>query len=235
MKRGAWGWGLAAVVAVLLLVVTLSPRSRADELSLTDFTAALRAGQVQSAQIQYQGNTALLTVLLEDGRPGGTPYRTRTLANDPAITLSRLQQAGVEVTYAPTSRLSLLALFSGLLTGLLIVGLLLLLFRNRGGGGGDAAGQFGKSKAAVVSEGQIKLTFQDVAGCDEAKADLQEVVDFLRHPERYHLLGARIPHGVLLVGPPGSGKTLLAKAVAGEAKVPYFSISGSDFVEMFVG
>ncbi|MFC0617796.1 ATP-dependent metallopeptidase FtsH/Yme1/Tma family protein, partial [Deinococcus budaensis] len=226
MKRGAWGWGLAAVVAVLLLVVTLSPRSRADELSLTDFTAALRAGQVQSAQIQYQGNTALLTVLLEDGRPGGTPYRTRTLANDPAITLSRLQQAGVEVTYAPTSRLSLLALFSGLLTGLLIVGLLLLLFRNRGGGGGDAAGQFGKSKAAVVSEGQIKLTFQDVAGCDEAKADLQEVVDFLRHPERYHLLGARIPHGVLLVGPPGSGKTLLAKAVAGEAKVPYFSISG---------
>ncbi|MPY68446.1 AAA family ATPase, partial [Deinococcus sp. SDU3-2] len=79
------------------------------------------------------------------------------------------------------------------------------------------------------------LTFADVAGCDEAKSDLQEVVDFLRHPERYHLLGARIPHGVLLVGPPGSGKTLLAKAVAGEARVPYFSISGSDFVEMFVG
>ncbi|WP_034360793.1 ATP-dependent metallopeptidase FtsH/Yme1/Tma family protein, partial [Deinococcus phoenicis] len=94
---------------------------------------------------------------------------------------------------------------------------------------------FGKSKAAVIAEGQVKLTFQDVAGCDEAKQDLQEVVDFLRHPERYHQLGARIPHGVLLVGPPGSGKTLLAKAVAGEAKVPYFSISGSDFVEMFVG
>ncbi|GBF08266.1 ATP-dependent metalloprotease FtsH, partial [Deinococcus aerius] len=86
-----------------------------------------------------------------------------------------------------------------------------------------------------IAEGQVKLTFQDVAGCDEAKQDLQEVVDFLRHPERYHQLGARIPHGVLLVGPPGSGKTLLAKAVAGEAKVPYFSISGSDFVEMFVG
>ncbi|MFC5850276.1 ATP-dependent metallopeptidase FtsH/Yme1/Tma family protein, partial [Deinococcus petrolearius] len=94
---------------------------------------------------------------------------------------------------------------------------------------------FGKSKAAIVSEGQIKLSFADVAGCDEAKQDLQEVVDFLRQPEKYHQLGARIPHGVLLVGPPGSGKTLLAKAVAGEAKVPYFSISGSDFVEMFVG
>ncbi|PIG94332.1 ATP-dependent metallopeptidase FtsH/Yme1/Tma family protein, partial [Deinococcus sp. UR1] len=88
---------------------------------------------------------------------------------------------------------------------------------------------------AVISEGQIKLNFTDVAGCDEAKQDLQEVVDFLRHPEKYHQLGARIPHGVLLVGPPGSGKTLLAKAVAGEARVPYFSISGSDFVEMFVG
>ncbi|OWL93523.1 cell division protein FtsH, partial [Deinococcus indicus] len=98
-----------------------------------------------------------------------------------------------------------------------------------------AAGTFGKSKAAVISEGQIKLNFTDVAGCDEAKQDLQEVVDFLRHPEKYHQLGARIPHGVLLVGPPGSGKTLLAKAVAGEARVPYFSISGSDFVEMFVG
>ena len=111
----------------------------------------------------------------------------------------------------------------------------MLLLRRNNGGGTDAASNFGKSKAAIISEGQIKLTFADVAGCDEAKQDLQEVVDFLRQPEKYHLLGARIPHGVLLVGPPGSGKTLLAKAVAGEAKVPYFSISGSDFVEMFVG
>ncbi|MBB6100194.1 cell division protease FtsH, partial [Deinobacterium chartae] len=94
---------------------------------------------------------------------------------------------------------------------------------------------FGKSRAHVLSEGSIKLTFQDVAGCDEAKNDLAEIVEFLKSPERFHALGARIPHGVLLVGPPGSGKTLLAKAVAGEARVPYFSISGSDFVEMFVG
>jgi cell division protease FtsH len=232
MKRGAWGWVLAGVAAaVLLLIVTASPRSRAGDLTLTDFTAALRAGQVREAVVQPQNNTALLTVRLDDGQE----YRTRTLALDPAITLARLQAAGVEVRYAATSRLSLFTLFSALLTGLLIIGLLLLLFRNRGGGSGDAAGQFGKSKASVIAEGQIKLSFQDVAGCDEAKADLQEVVDFLRHPERYHQLGARIPHGVLLVGPPGSGKTLLAKAVAGEAKVPYFSISGSDFVEMFVG
>ncbi|MFC4456729.1 ATP-dependent metallopeptidase FtsH/Yme1/Tma family protein, partial [Deinococcus sonorensis] len=97
------------------------------------------------------------------------------------------------------------------------------------------ASQFGRSKATVHAEGQVKVTFAEVAGCDEAKQDLAEVVDFLKHPERYHTLGARIPHGILLVGPPGSGKTLLARAVAGEARVPYFSISGSDFVEMFVG
>lgn len=176
---------------------------------------------------------------IERRKPGnqaaqGGDYRTRTLPADPAIGLASLQAAGVSVTYAPASRLNVLTLISGLLTLALIGGLVMLLMR-RSSGGTDAAGQFGKSKAAIISEGQIKLTFADVAGCDEAKQDLQEVVDFLRQPEKYHQLGARIPHGVLLVGPPGSGKTLLAKAVAGEAKVPYFSISGSDFVEMFVG
>ncbi|GAA5513141.1 ATP-dependent zinc metalloprotease FtsH [Deinococcus carri] len=232
MKRAAWGWGLAAgAVVVLLLINAVSPRSQTGDLSVTEFVSALRTGQIQSANVQYQSNTVLLDGLLKSGGH----YRTRTLVSDPVVALNRLQAAGVSVTYAPANRLSPLALFSGLLTTLLIVGLLLLLFRNRGGGGTDAASSFGKSKAAVISEGQVKLTFQDVAGCDEAKQDLQEVVDFLRHPERYHQLGARIPHGVLLVGPPGSGKTLLAKAVAGEARVPYFSISGSDFVEMFVG
>ncbi|WP_272975992.1 ATP-dependent zinc metalloprotease FtsH [Deinococcus geothermalis] len=232
MKRASWGWGLAAAVVLLLLLINVaSPRGHSGELSLNDFTNALQTRQVQSATVQFQNNTALLTGTLKSGEP----YTTRTLASDPAIQMDRLQAAGVDVTYAPAARLNFLTLLSGLLTLLLIVGLLLLLFRQRGGGSTDAAGTFGKSRAAVISEGQVKLTFQDVAGCDEAKQDLQEVVDFLRHPERYHQLGARIPHGVLLVGPPGSGKTLLAKAVAGEAKVPYFSISGSDFVEMFVG
>ncbi len=231
VKRGAWGWALAAAVgALLLLIIVLSPRSRPDELGLDDLAAALRAGEVQTLTVQIQNNTALLTGRLDDGES----FQTRTLAADPLIALPRLEAAGVEVTYAAPPRLSVITLVSGLLTGLLIVALLVLLFR-RPGGGDNAAGNFGKSKAAVISEGQIKLTFADVAGCDEAKSDLQEVVDFLRHPERYHQLGARIPHGVLLVGPPGSGKTLLAKAVAGEARVPYFSISGSDFVEMFVG
>ncbi|MEF2279722.1 ATP-dependent metallopeptidase FtsH/Yme1/Tma family protein, partial [Deinococcus sp. YIM 134068] len=232
MKRATWGWGLgAAVIALLLIISLVAPRGRPNELPLEDFTAALRAGDVATASVQYQNNTALLTGELGSGQN----YRTRTLAADPAVTLARLQAAGVNVSYASSTRLSPLAVLSGLLTLLLIVGLVVLLLRGRQNGGTDAASTFGKSKAAVISEGQIKLTFADVAGCDEAKQDLQEVVDFLRQPERYHQLGARIPHGVLLVGPPGSGKTLLAKAVAGEAKVPYFSISGSDFVEMFVG
>ncbi|GGS29770.1 ATP-dependent zinc metalloprotease FtsH [Deinococcus knuensis] len=231
MKRPAWLWGLG-IAALLLVVVGLSlPREQGDELNLTDFTAALNGGQVSSAVIAYQNGTAQLSGQLQDGRR----YRTRTLAADPALNLEALQRSGVTVSYVAPSRLSVLGILSVVLTVALIGGLIVLLMRGRQSGGTDATGNFGKSRAAVISEGQIKLNFTDVAGCDEAKQDLQEVVDFLRHPEKYHQLGARIPHGVLLVGPPGSGKTLLAKAVAGEARVPYFSISGSDFVEMFVG
>ena len=102
-------------------------------------------------------------------------------------------------------------------------------------GGGAKALSFGKARARLISEKQNKITFQDVAGVDEAKEELQEVVEFLKYPEKFAALGARIPRGVLLVGPPGTGKTLLARAVAGEAGVPFFSISGSEFVEMFVG
>src|SRR5690606_13236167 len=116
----------------------------------------------------------------------------------------------------------------------LFVGLWMFLIRRMGGAGGGLL-QIGKSKARVYVETDIKVTFDDVAGVDEAKAELQEIVDFLRNPPEYGRLGGRLPKGVLLVGPPGAGKTLLARAVAGEAKVPFFSISGSEFVEMFVG
>ena len=107
--------------------------------------------------------------------------------------------------------------------------------RQMQGGGGRGAMSFGKSKARLLGEDQIKTTFADVAGCDEAKEDVSELVDFLRDPSKFQKLGGKIPKGVLMVGPPGTGKTLLAKAIAGEAKVPFFTISGSDFVEMFVG
>ncbi|WP_415831333.1 ATP-dependent metallopeptidase FtsH/Yme1/Tma family protein, partial [Deinococcus frigens] len=216
MKKLPWGWGLLAGVLLVLVVVSLTlPRGGGNDITLTDFAASVRGGQVQSANITFQNGTALVTGQLQ----GGQEYRTRTLANDPLIELARLQGRGVTVAYAAPSRLSVFGVLSVLLTLALIVGLVILLLRSRQTSGTDAASNFGKSKAAVIAEGQIKLNFTDVAGCDEAKQDLQEVVDFLRQPEKYHLLGARIPHGVLLVGPPGSGKTLLAKAVAGEAKV----------------
>ena len=226
-----WGWALLALTGgLLVLVLSGSPRSQ-SELNVNDFTQAVRTQQVKTADISFQNGTALVTGRLTSG----LPYRARTLPADPVLKLGTLEGRGVTVTSLPPPRISVLGALSVLLTLALIGGLIALLVRSRNGGNNDAASSFGKSKAAIISEGQIKLTFADVAGCDEAKQDLQEVVEFLRQPEKYHQLGARIPRGVLLVGPPGSGKTLLAKAVAGEAKVPYFSISGSDFVEMFVG
>ena len=124
-------------------------------------------------------------------------------------------------------------LFSWLPLVLFLVAWMFMLRQMQGGG--SAALRFGKSKARVLMESQTKVTFKDVAGCDEAKQELQEIIEFLKEPQKFQRLGGRIPKGALLLGPPGSGKTLLAKAVAGEAGVPFFSMSGSDFVEMFVG
>ncbi|MCL3028920.1 AAA family ATPase, partial [Klebsiella pneumoniae] len=120
---------------------------------------------------------------------------------------------------------------------LVIIAVFMFFMRQMQGGGGGRGGpmSFGKSKARLLSEDQVKTTFADVAGCDEAKEEVSELVEFLRDPGKFQRLGGRIPRGVLMVGPPGTGKTLLAKAIAGEAKVPFFTISGSDFVEMFVG
>ena len=129
----------------------------------------------------------------------------------------------------------LLHLFINWFPMLLILGVWFFLMRQMQGGGGRGAMSFGRSRARLLGEDQVKVTFADVAGVDEAKEEVKELVDFLRDPAKFQNLGGRIPRGVLLVGPPGTGKTLLAKAVAGEAKVPFFTISGSDFVEMFVG
>jgi len=118
---------------------------------------------------------------------------------------------------------------------LLLIGVWIFFMRQMQGGGGKGAMSFGKSKARMLSEDQVKTSFADVAGCDEAKEEVSELVQYLREPRRFQKLGGKIPTGILLVGPPGTGKTLLAKAIAGEANVPFFSISGSDFVEMFVG
>jgi len=163
--------------------------------------------------------------------PERTPFRT-VRVEDPEL-LAAVEAAGVDYTGARPS------LLPQLLLTLLPIGLLLLLwlglFRRMGAGSSQAVLSFGKSKARLVAESDVGVTFADVAGCDEAKTELAEIVEFLRRPERFTTLGAKIPKGVLLTGPPGTGKTLLARAVAGEAKVPFFSLSGSDFVEMFVG
>jgi cell division protease FtsH len=118
---------------------------------------------------------------------------------------------------------------------LLLIGVWIFFMRQMQGGGKGGAFSFGKSKARMMDETNNTVTFADVAGCDEAKEEVNEIVDFLKDPSKFQKLGGRIPRGVLMVGPPGTGKTLLARAIAGEAKVPFFSISGSDFVEMFVG
>ena len=239
MKQGNWVWWLlAAVIAVIVVVSVAAPRPQDNEVPLSSFARALNAGEVQDVTIDFDGAVAQLSGSYTAAHKGAATFETRTLISDPLIDLANLNGKLAEdgrVRIAPQNRLNWFQLLSTVLTAALIGVLLLFLLRGNRGGGGDAAGNFGKSRAHLLAEGSIKVSFADVAGCDEAKADLQEVVEFLRSPERFHQLGARIPHGILLVGPPGSGKTLLAKAVAGEAKVPYFSISGSDFVEMFVG
>ena len=150
--------------------------------------------------------------------------------------LTTLMNRNVKVTGEPLEGQSLLTqIFVSWFPMLLLIGLWIFFMRQMQGGGGKGAMSFGKSKARMLTEDQIKTTFADVAGCDEAKEEVSELVEYLRDPGRFQKLGGKIPKGILMVGPPGTGKTLLAKAIAGEAKVPFVTISGSDFVEMFVG
>ncbi|WP_045233910.1 ATP-dependent zinc metalloprotease FtsH [Deinococcus pimensis] len=214
------------VLRSLVLTALLStPVLAQDQYSVGQFFKDLDRGEISTVQVDAYGNAHVEV-------RGGSPQNT-VIPTSPDV-LGRIRASGAELTVVGGGRSFgwIVQLLPVILTGLI----LFVFWRSmRGGGGGGASNTFGRSRAHVFSEGQVKVTFTDVAGCDEAKTDLQEVVEFLRSPERFHSLGARIPHGILLVGPPGSGKTLLAKAVAGEARVPYFSISGSDFVEMFVG
>ena len=150
--------------------------------------------------------------------------------------VSDLLKYGVQVNAKPEEEQSvLMQIFISWFPMLLLIGVWIFFMRQMQGGGRGGAFSFGKSRARLLDESNNTITFADVAGCDEAKEEVQELVDFLRDPTKFQKLGGRIPRGVLMVGSPGTGKTLLAKAIAGEAKVPFFSISGSDFVEMFVG
>jgi len=222
---------LALVFGVLLLQSLLLQSGTVRDLPYSEFQLLLEQGRLQDIEVAEDR----ITGRFEPPLDGQERFTTRRV--DPAIA-EELAARGVEFRGAPGPS-PLASLFSWLLPILVFFGLWLLLFRGilqrQDGGGLGGFMSIGRSKAKVYMETGVKVGFEDVAGVDEAKAELQEIVDFLREPESYGRLGARIPKGILLVGPPGTGKTLLARAVAGEAGVPFFSINGSEFVEMFVG
>ncbi len=219
------------VIAVVLMSVFQSfgpGENNGRAVDYTTFVQEVGQGQVQEAT--FKGEEITFT-----RRGGGSRYVTYMPVYDQKL-LDDLINQNVKVQGTPPEEQSLLStIFISWFPMILLIGVWIFFMRQMQGGGGKGAMSFGKSKARMMSEEQIKTTFADVAGCDEAKEDVKELVDFLRDPSRFQKLGGKIPTGVLMVGPPGTGKTLLAKAIAGEAKVPFFTISGSDFVEMFVG
>lgn len=221
------------VIALVLFTVFKQFDGRAqtqDGVTYTQFMDDAKAGRIRKVDVQGGAGGDVLYVTPDAGRP-----YTLTSPGDLWM-VSDLLKYGVQVSGKPREEQSLLmSIFVSWFPMLLLIGVWVFFMRQMQGGGKGGAFSFGKSRARMLDENTNQITFADVAGCDEAKEDVQELVDFLRDPSKFQKLGGRIPRGVLMVGSPGTGKTLLAKAIAGEAKVPFFSISGSDFVEMFVG
>lgn len=218
------------VIAVILMTLFESFNSSDNSGRMEDYTSFVR--EVQSDQIHevvFDGK------VINGVKKNGERFLTVMPLSDPAIIDSLLSHNVRASGTKPEEQSLLLSIFVSWFPMLLLIGVWIFFSRQMQGGSKGNPLSFGKSKAKLLSENQIKTTFDDVAGCDEAKEDVVELVDFLKDPTKYSKLGGRIPRGVLMVGPPGTGKTLLARAIAGEAKVPFFSISGSDFVEMFVG
>ena len=227
--RNAGLYALLAIVVIALGTALLDRQPEAQETWRYDeLISGVRSGQVENVKLSSDRSKAWAT------DSTGKQYEVN-LINDPQL-IDTLRENNVEIAVRPPSDDSFWfrALSSLFFPVLLFVGLFFLLRRAQSGPGSQAM-NFGKSKARVQMEPQTQVTFGDVAGIEQAKLELNEVVDFLKNADRFTAIGAKIPKGVLLVGPPGTGKTLLARAVAGEAGVPFFSISGSEFVEMFVG
>lgn len=228
---------LLACILISLVCVNLLSRMTSNmtsEIPYSEFIKMLEEGEVES--VVLKSNTLTITPKTQKSMTGTMEIYT-TLMEDESELTQRLEEAGVDKYYKepPDMTSSIIySLLSIVLPVLIMVGLLSWLFRRMNKGGGMMGG-VGKSRAKAYVQKETGVTFKDVAGEDEAKESLQEVVDFLHNPGKYAAIGAKLPKGALLVGPPGTGKTLLAKAVAGEAHVPFFSLSGSDFVEMFVG
>ena len=220
------------VVIALVLVAVFSkfnvPTERSTGLSYSEFVKRVENKGVKEVVISGQTITGLSS--------SGEKFQTYAPYNDPKL-VDELIVNDVKINVKePEGRSVLIDILVNTIPFLLIIGLWIYIMRQMQGGGGKGGPMsFGKSKARMMTEDQVKVTFNDVAGCEEAKEEVFEIVEFLRDPGKFQKLGGKIPRGVLLAGQPGTGKTLLAKAIAGEAKVPFFSISGSDFVEMFVG
>ncbi|MBI3405902.1 MAG: AAA family ATPase, partial [Acidobacteria bacterium] len=220
-----------AVLAWKLAGVGNAPKADQDKI-YSDFIMEIERGNVSSVKIVLTPTSAQVS-----GDLIKPPEKFKPIVVDKESLgelKKMLKDKGVRITTDDNGRSDWLAIAVNVVPLLLIIGLWVFMIRQMQAGGNKAL-SFGKSRARLLSTQQKKATFKDVAGIDEAKEELQEIIDFLKDPQKFQKLGGRIPKGVLLVGPPGTGKTLLARAIAGEANVPFFSISGSDFVEMFVG
>lgn len=220
------------VIAVVLMSVfqSFSPNTSQDQqMDYTRFIQDVRQGQIRDANVDRNG-------VITGEKRSGEAYKTVIPGGYDRDLINDLVKQGVRAQgKLPEETSFLTTIFVSWFPFILLIAVWIFFMRQMQGGGGKGAMSFGKSKARQLNEEQIKTTFGDVAGCDEAKEEVSELVDYLREPTKFQKLGGRIPSGILLVGQPGTGKTLLAKAIAGEAKVPFFTISGSDFVEMFVG
>ena len=217
------------VVGVLIAVAVFTPHDNLEQVAISDVIQRANAGEI--AKIELEGNDLKIT-------PEGSEEATQKSTKDPS---SSLQEQGLDINKVeldvkqPSETSSILWNLAIIIIPVLLIAAFFMFMMRQAQGQNNQALGFGKSKAKLYGQDKKKVVFADIAGNDNAKQDLEEVVDFLKHPKKYESLGAKIPKGVLLVGNPGTGKTMLARAVAGEANVPFFSISGSEFVEMFVG
>jgi cell division protease FtsH len=223
--RNLFVWLLIGIMMILLFNLVSTPKKMDQEMIFSDFMTRLEAGEVQ--EVTIKGSS--LTGQLKDGK------RFKTYTAEYPELVKILRSKNVQITAKPEEQNPWYwNLFFSWGPIIFLVAIWIFFMRQMQAGGNRAL-SFGKAKAKLVSEKAVKITFADVAGIEEAKGEVQEIIDFLKDPQKFQKLGGRIPKGVLLVGAPGTGKTLLARAIAGEAGVPFFSISGSDFVEMFVG
>src|SRR5690625_799067 len=223
-------WGVIIVAAILIFNAFAPKKSEPQKLSYSAFVSDVESGNVGTVTFQQNNITGTLT--------SGQKFKTYTPDSDHTGLVKDLRKNDVEINAKPPEEPSLfmrILVSWGPIILLIVFWIFIMRQMMQGAGGGRGAMSFGKSRARLMSEDQVKVTFADVAGVEEAKDEVSELVEFLRDPTKFQRLGGRIPRGVLMVGAPGTGKTLLARAIAGEAKVPFFSISGSDFVEMFVG